>query len=325
MTDEEVKAPRLSDNGARVLAEVLNKRANDRHNTLVAQRNERRRKNDALRIAPPDSFELEQSTAIGADELEAFSLADPGVALELPDDDDALDLAEGDGEESSRRWMWAAGLAAAVGVCVLLASALDTLPARVDSVAPEVSTVPQEVDPPDADAEQVGEPEAVAVPTDSEPADTATDTATTETVLAESEQAEEVIAAEVLSESATSTSRVASNELTGITPRAIPGELEVLVYDTAPSANGEVYSFALRLKSIAAADDIPTEDFTIRVENEDGIPAETFTRFLHDVLPVDTSALASVRAEGAAPGEQFVTVWLDDVLLERIPIETIDP
>ena len=99
-----------------------------------------------------------------------------------------------------------------------------------------------------------------------------------------------------------------------------PNSIEVFVYDETPPADGE-YSFALRLKSLATPTEIDTNLFSVVVEDADGTPATTSTRFVHDTLPVGSSALATVRASDTGSAENVVVIVLGDVEIARVPIE----
>lgn len=98
-----------------------------------------------------------------------------------------------------------------------------------------------------------------------------------------------------------------------------PALIEVSVYDEDPAIGG-VYSFALRIKSLDTATEIDTNLFAISVEDETGTQATTFSRFIHGTLPVGSSALATVRAEGAGTEQQFVVVRVGEVEMARIAI-----
>ncbi len=256
--------PRLSNDGAKLLADVLSKRADDRHDTLASQRNARRREADALRQAP--------SVAPEADADTAQPERPPQPRFEVDDSDGGTLL----------RWLLFLAIGVSAGVCYLLATSLESRPVRtIDVETVQIDSSEQ------TDRSELNELD------DPEPLD--------------------VVAAEEVAR------EVAQIEPVLVTVAA--EDIEVSVYDAAPS-NGEVYSFALRIKSVSTDEELYTEDFAVRVENESGTPATTFSRFIHDTLPVNSSALATVRAEDAGPGQQFVVVWYDNVPLARIAIET---
>jgi len=98
-----------------------------------------------------------------------------------------------------------------------------------------------------------------------------------------------------------------------------PATIEVFVYDETPSANGE-YSFALRLKSNSTPGLINTSVFAVTVENTDGVAAPSVTRFVHESLPVDSSALAAVRVADTGDSEYYVVITLADTEIARLPI-----
>lgn len=98
-----------------------------------------------------------------------------------------------------------------------------------------------------------------------------------------------------------------------------PDSIDVFVYDETPSTNSE-YTFALRLKSVSTQAPIDTSAFLIAVENAQGETASTTLRFVHDSLPVGSSALATVRASDTGDAENFVVITLGDVQIARVPI-----
>ncbi len=271
-------APQLSNDGARLLADVLSKRAHDRHNSLTSQRNERRRQADALRQDPV--LQRDESVETVEDRPQATS-AEPVRPL-IDDDDYDFDL-DGDDNGPWMRLLLLIAIGVAIGVCIALATSLESRPVnKVDLETVQVDgadTVAVE------QVEAVGEVEAEEQ-IDEEAA----------------RQAAQAIVAESLVK---------------------PDDIEVSVYDTSPSNDG-VYSFALRLKDISIVEELYTEDFTVRVEDEFGVPATTFSRFIHETLPIDSSALATVRAEEAGPGQQYVVVWYENVAIARIPIENVE-
>lgn len=98
-----------------------------------------------------------------------------------------------------------------------------------------------------------------------------------------------------------------------------PATIEVTVYDEDPAVNG-VHSFALRVKSISTEEEIDTNSFVVVVVDESGVESQTFSRFIHATLPVGSSALATVRSEGAGPEQQYVVVRVGATEIARIPI-----
>jgi len=81
-----------------------------------------------------------------------------------------------------------------------------------------------------------------------------------------------------------------------------------------------VHSFALRIKSISTQTEIDTESFEVVVVDEQGVESQTFIRFLHSTLPVESSAVATVRSEGSSPQQQYVVVAIGETEIARIPI-----
>lgn len=269
-------APQLSEDGARLLADVLSKRAHDRHNSLSSQRDERRRQADALRQDPV----LQRDS--GDDGSPQSNGAGSRASSPIPDDDSDLEL-DGGGSGIWMRLLLLIAVGVAIGACIALITSLESRPVDGD----DVETV--EVD--SANSVAVEQVESVGE-------------AETELEVEEAaRQAAQAIASESLVK---------------------PDDIEVSVYDTSPSNDG-VYSFALRLKDISIAEELYTEDFTVRVEDEFGVPATTFSRFVHETLPIGSSALATVRAEEAGPGQQFVVVWYENVAIARIAIENVEP
>lgn len=98
-----------------------------------------------------------------------------------------------------------------------------------------------------------------------------------------------------------------------------PESIEVIVYDEDPAVNG-VHSFALRIKSVSTDEELDTNSFDVVVVDESGVESQTFSRFIHATLPVNSSALATVRSEGAGPEQQYVVVRVGDTEIARIPI-----
>ena len=104
-----------------------------------------------------------------------------------------------------------------------------------------------------------------------------------------------------------------------LAPIVNPESIEVIVYDEDPAING-VHSFALRVKSISTEAEIDTDAFTVVVVDEAGVESQTFSRFIHSTLPVESSALATVRSEGSSPGPQYVVVRIGTTEIARIAI-----
>lgn len=104
-----------------------------------------------------------------------------------------------------------------------------------------------------------------------------------------------------------------------LAPTVDPKSIEVSVYDEDPAING-VHSFALRVKSISTEAEIDTDAFVVVVVDEAGVESQTFSRFIHSTLPVESSALATVRSEGSSPQQQYVVVRIGTTEIARIPI-----
>lgn len=323
-----MSAPQLSGDGAELLANVLKRREADRHDTLSANRNARRRESDALRQDPPVSnddrstklkpFDGQFSVAREADEPnnEDEQIHVERDVIEVDDIDTDEDLIEVDADEVKSqlvKFLLGVGVTIAVVICVALAVTLENRPASVDTAVVEqpVETVEEQVV---VEAEVAGE---VEVSEDATPVDeiepVAVDDADDSQIVDDLEIADEVVVA------GPEANDVAPSEPIG-SDRAAADFFEVTVYDAAP-AQGDVHSFALRIENIAAGEEVPTEELEVFVGNEEGAVATTFIRFLHESVPEGTSALASVRAEDAGPGTQFVFVLLDGVELARIPVE----
>ncbi len=202
-------------------------------------------------------------------------------------------------------------------------SASTTVDPRIEQAAPvglDSSEVPERIDTP------VDEPALDDAPLDDAPLDDAVAAETTVDEIT-TDVAGVAVAApdadEVTTEPVDAVEPIVSDDpptptvdLSLITPNSI----EVFVYDETPPADGE-YSFALRLKSLATPVDIDTSLFSVVVEDANGTPATTSTRFVHDTLPVGSSSLATVRAGDTGAGENVVVIALGDVEIARVPIE----
>lgn len=258
-------SPQLTDDGAKLLADVLAKRANDRHNTLSSQRNARRREADRLRQTPERGDPEHGAPETGADEA---------VESELNAEYQVLYGHETDANDGAPiRWVVLIAVGLAIGVCIVLIASLGSGSGE-GSVEAVESTADEPVD--QVDSIDVSE-----------------------------------------------NSEAGRQVAQGSAPEGVvdPEDIVVTVYDTAPSQDG-VYSFALRLKSVSTSEELATDDFTVRVEDEFGVAATTFSRFVHATLPTNSSALATVRAEEAGPGPQFVVVWYGNTAIARILIES---
>ena len=115
------------------------------------------------------------------------------------------------------------------------------------------------------------------------------------------------------------TEDTATSQTQGSTVDLDPTSIEVIVYDEDPAVNG-VHSFALRIKSVSTEEEIDTNAFVVVVVDESGVESQTFSRFIHATLPVGSSALATVRSEGAGPEQQYVVVRVGNSEVARIPI-----
>lgn len=238
-------------------------------------------------------------------------VGDAATAIDVDSDDPQLKAAEGE-----RAGVYLAALIAlAVPSIIVLAFLMpgrsaseSTVDPRVESAAPaglDSSEVPERIDP------AVDDAEAAAVVPD----EITTDVAGVAIAAADAEEVatEQVEAVEPVISDDPPTPTV---DLSLITPASI----EVFVYDETPPKDGE-YSFALRLKSLATPVEIDTNLFSVVVEDTNGTPASTSTRFVHDTLPVGSSALATVRASDTGAAETVVVIALGDVEVARVPIE----
>jgi len=270
------EGPKLSGEGAKLLADVLEDHGTDRHDSLAARRNARRYESDVLR-----------SEATG-DEKHSMLPVRRSDSVEFVFDSGAQARANK----------------------VLIATVLLTVVVftwLIIAVWPDSGG--------EVASEQIPGSADIDAPPEESPSEAIVDSVT-------EERPDPPDVSETAFSDAT-TDDVIGDEVEEIEPRAAAEDLEVMIYDTAPS-DGSVYSFALRIKSVSTTEEIPTEDFEIIVEHADGVSATTFSRFVHESLPLESSALATVRAEDAAPGDQFLVVWLDGVQLSRIPIERIE-
>ena len=311
MKDDPTEAPKLSEDGARLLANVLDKRAADRHDTLSARRNARRREHDELRI-PPDRNENPHFPR----ERQSRSTT-PGEVVQYS-------VVEEEPESESRSWLVLTGFCAVLIFCVFLVTTLDRQPAQVESgtaaqalvETDDSELVEEDVEPVAAadDSLQDSPVEESVVSDSADDVDDADDAAdaqgeSAETFAAVVEDVDVDVAG--LQESAVIEPTIGES-------RAAASDFEITVYDSTSEA--EVASFALRFQNLGADGDIPTEDIMVQVENEEGEVAQTFVRFLHPSVPVGSNALASVRAEDLVEGDQFVAVWLDGVQIARIAL-----
>lgn len=304
MRGEVVSGPQLSGEGAELLASVLKKREEERHGTLSAQRNARRLESDALRMSPS-----EPANEGGTDEVVDVSAADDADQVDVGQ---RVDLDDGS-EPKFGKLLLAMAVVCPLIFAVVLAVVLGGEPANVEAETadPLVETVGEAPEP--IEPELTPETEvagAVEVP-DAQVDATAANTANTDDT---ANTADELQAVEA--DAAASTDAFTGDEV--VSDRAVPGAFEIIVYDAEP-AIGDVRSFALRVKNLGVDEEIPTDELDVVVGDEQVVT--TISRFLHPTVPEGTSALASVRAEGVEPGNQFVRVLLDGIELARVPIE----
>lgn len=97
-----------------------------------------------------------------------------------------------------------------------------------------------------------------------------------------------------------------------------PESIDIFVYDETPAENGDV-TFALRLKSVATSVEIDTNVFSVELQSSDGAPAPTSVRFVHDTLPVGSSALATVRSTNLGSETSVVVVSMGGREIGRVP------
>lgn len=313
MGGEVVSGPQLSGEGAELLASVLKKREEERHGTLSAQRNARRLESDALRMSPS-----EPANEGGTDEVVDVSAADDADQVDVGQ---RVDLDDGS-EPKFGKLLLAMAVVCPLIFAVVLAVVLGGEPANVEAETadPLVETVgeaPEPIEPeltPETEvAGAVEVPDAQVDATAANTDDTA-NTANTANTDDTANTADEPQAVEA--DAAASTDAFTGGEV--VSDRAVPGAFEIIVYDAEP-AIGDVRSFALRVKNLGVDEEIPTDELDVVVGDEQVVT--TISRFLHPTVPEGTSALASVRAEGVEPGNQFVRVLLDGIELARVPIE----
>ena len=299
-----MSGPQLSGEGAELLASVLKKREEERHGTLSAQRNARRLESDALRMSPS-----EPANEGGTDEVVDVSAADDADQVDVGQ---RVDLDDGS-EPKFGKLLLAMAVVCPLIFAVVLAVVLGGEPANVEAETadPLVETVGEAPEP--IEPELTPETEvagAVEVP-DAQVDATAANTANTDDTANTADEPQAVEA-----DAAASTDAFTGDEV--VSDRAVPGAFEIIVYDAEP-AIGDVRSFALRVKNLGVDEEIPTDELDVVVGDEQVVT--TISRFLHPTVPEGTSALASVRAEGVEPGNQFVRVLLDGIELARVPIE----
>ena len=253
------------------------------------------------------------------DELGMVTMSDPEAESHAPETDMVKEE-----EERERAGLYLAALVAlAVPSLIVLAF---FLPDRNSGASAEALEQPASTgldqaivdvaEPADDDIDDPVETTAVettAVET------TAVETTAVETTAVEVEPVEEVVAAaptESVPDEPTEP-RELPEELANVSS----GSIEVLVYNETPPSDGQ-YSFAIRLKNISTQREIDLDLFTVSVERADGEIVPTQTRFTHDTLPADASAIATVRAFESGSEDHSVVVSLGTVEVGRIPIET---
>lgn len=97
-------------------------------------------------------------------------------------------------------------------------------------------------------------------------------------------------------------------------------ELTVKISDLTPTNDG-VRSFSLRLVAGVIGSEIALDQVTVSVESSDGTVADTFVRFEQPFLAADSSARATVRAEGVGSGESAAIIRLGELEVERIVLD----
>ena len=103
-------------------------------------------------------------------------------------------------------------------------------------------------------------------------------------------------------------------------PSVAAEDVAVAVYNQAADEPG-TYSFAIRLTSQPEIAEIDTAAFVISVVDADGKPVPSISRFEHETLPPDSSALALVRAEQVGAGAHYVLVTVGETELDRALID----
>lgn len=118
----------------------------------------------------------------------------------------------------------------------------------------------------------------------------------------------------------TSAEETSDDKILGEPPAVSASAIEVSVYNQDADDPG-TYSFALRLKSVSTDTEIETDHFHITVVSADDMSLPSFSRFEHNTLPTNSSALALVRAEDVEAGPHFVVVSIGETEIDRIMIE----
>jgi len=260
------------------------------------------------------------------DELRAADLAEDQLVL-FPRHDESDDetAQEADDVKSSKKGeraglFLAALVMLAVPSLIVLALFLPGQEFRANSAGAEEATtagldeseIPDSVDVAEPDIEVKSE-EPDSVPAEAVPEPTSTTESTTTTQAATTTT--ETTTTTTTTEAAAAPDDVEiPNELADLAADAI----EITVYDESPPVDG-TFAFALRLKSVSAPVDVDTALFTVAVHSENDEPVSTTTMFVHETLPVGSSALATVRA-AASTGDHQVVVLLGDVEVARAPI-----
>ena len=238
------------------------------------------------------------------DELGMVTMSDPEAESHAPETDMVKEE-----EERERAGLYLAALVAlAVPSLIVLAF---FLPDRNSGASAEALEQPASTGLDQAIVD-------VAEPADDD-IDDPVETTAVETTAVEVEPVEEVVAAaptESVPDEPTEP-RELPEELANVSS----GSIEVLVYNETPPSDGQ-YSFAIRLKNISTQREIDLDLFTVSVERADGEIVPTQTRFTHDTLPADASAIATVRAFESGSEDHSVVVSLGTVEVGRIPIET---
>jgi hypothetical protein len=288
MSEEQASAPQLTSDGVRVLSDALSRRTADRHNTLVAQRGARRRESDALRVAPPSANEQRVSEP-------EVPTSDGTPADPTPERLDETGFDFPNRGDDGPNWRLLIALGAGIVACVALAMTIEARP--VGSALP-ASGLDIEI------TEVLG---ASTNERTSEFGQTGVDASNGRSIgTSNPDDEREAVPS-------------ASGQVEGI--EVDPAAFQVSVYDEDPAVGG-VHSFALRVKSVATTEEFDTAEFDVVVVAESGTEAATFTRFVHQTLPVGSSALATIRAEGAGTEPHYVVVRVGEIEIARILIES---
>lgn len=97
-------------------------------------------------------------------------------------------------------------------------------------------------------------------------------------------------------------------------------ELTVTIGDLTPVNEG-VRSFSLRVNAGVIGSELAIDQISVSVESSDGSVADTFVRFEQSFLAADSSAQATVRAEGLGSGESAAIIRLGELEVERFVLD----